>query len=555
MVKRRHGEAFSETLSGEKSKACERRCRPKGNSRETSANSVSRFLFDYKGGLGVYEMWPQQPVIFEINAWAWLTQLEHKYKTKLNLGSIPASEWDELKDLGVDGVWLMGVWSRSPAGRKISLENPELSREYRKILPDFSEADVSGSPYCIYSYEVEARLGGRKSLAIARKELASRGLSLLLDFVPNHVAPDHPWVAEHPEFFVQGDSQSLGGDSAAFFQVGKAIIARGRDPYFAPWPDTAQLNAFAPGLRAATIATLNDIASQCDGVRCDMAMLMLNNVFGKTWARRVGDTPATEYWRDVIQGVRKQNPGFTFIAEAYWDLEWELIQNGFDYCYDKRLYDRLEHDSAEAVRGHLLADINYQLHMIRFLENHDEPRAAATFPSPKNRAAAVVLMTLPGAKLLHEGQFEGFRTRLSVHLGRRPEEPVDQSLRTFYRRLLRSVNNAAFRTGTWRLCEQTGWPENQSFRNIVSWCWEMEDRRYLIVVNLSDRVSQARIRTPWNDLRGQTMRFDDLLSGDRYSPRDGTEVADQGLFVELGPWEYYFLSVANIAQSLYGKAA
>jgi hypothetical protein len=333
--------------------------------------------------------------------------------------------------------------------------------------------------------------------------------------------------------------------------AGKSIVARGRDPFFPPWPDTAQLNAFDPGLRSAAVATLNDIASQCDGVRCDMAMLMLNNVFGRIWANRVGSAPAAEYWREVIPRVRDQHPGFTFIAEAYWDLEWELIQNGFDYCYDKRLYDRLVHDSAEAVRAHLLADINYQRHLIRFLENHDEPRAAATFPPRKNRAAAVVLMTLPGAKLLHEGQMEGSREHLSVHLGRRPVEPIDEELRIFYRRLLDSVRDAQLRRGTWKLCEPEGWPDNQSCRNMVSWCWDSEGRRYIVAINLSDWKSEARIRVPWSDIRGRTLRFDDLLSGQRYSPRDGTEIVGQGLYVELEPWAFNFMSVVE-AESVVG---
>ena len=491
--------------------------------------------------------WPQQPIVYEINAWAWLTQLERKYKAKFDLGSVPSREWDYLKERAPDVVWLMGVWARSPAGVKISREDPALNGGYRAILPDFSEADVSGSPYCIYSYTVEPRLGTRKGLASARQELASRGMGLLLDFVPNHVAPDHPWVTKHPEYFVHGDTESLRADRKAFFQAGESIIARGRDPYFPPWPDTAQLNAFDPGLRSAVIATLNDIAGQCDGLRCDMAMLMLNKVFEKTWGKRVGAPPLTEYWSDVIGDVRKQNPGFVFIAEAYWDLEWELLQNGFDYCYDKRLYDRLVHDSAESVRGHLLADIDYQRRMIRFLENHDEPRAAATFPPHKNRAAAVALMTLPGAKLLHEEQAEGFHTHLSVHLGRRPQEPVDASLESFYRRLLHSVRNAALREGTWKLCEQEGWPDNQSFHNIVSWCWDANGHRYLIAINLSDRKSESRIRTPWIDYRGKTLRFDDLLSGERYSPRDGSEIVERGFFVDLDPWESYFLSVAEAA--------
>jgi len=278
-----------------------------------------------------------------------------------------------------------------------------------------------------------------------------------------------------------------------------------------------------------------------------MAMLMLNHVFAKTWGTRVGSAPATEYWRETITGVRNQHPGFTFIAEAYWDLEWELIQNGFDYCYDKRLYDRLVHDSAEAVRNHLLADIDYQRHMIRFLENHDEPRAAATFPPDKNRAAAVALLTLPGATLLHEEQMEGFRTHLSVHLGRRPEEQKDRALHSFYRKLLNSVRNSSLRDGTWKLCEQEGWPENQSFRNIVSWCWETDGHRYLIAINLSEWASDSRIRIPWSDYRGQTLRFDDFLSAKRYAPRDGSEIVDQGMYVRLEPWEFNFLSLAKAA--------
>jgi hypothetical protein len=153
-------------------------------------------------------------------------------------------------------------------------------------------------------------------------------------------------------------------------------------------------------------------------------------------------------------------------------------------------------------------------------------------------------MTLPGAKLLHEGQMEGYRKHLSVHLGRRPVEPINEELRMFYRKLLNFVSNTELRRGTWRICEQEGWPDNQSFRNMVSWCWEIEDRRYVIAINLSDWNSQARIRMPWIDIRGQTLCFDDLLSGQKYSPRDGTETVDQGLYVELGPWAFNLMSVS-----------
>jgi len=155
------------------------------------------------------------------------------------------------------------------------------------------------------------------------------------------------------------------------------------------------------------IETVSSIASQCDGLRCDMAMLLLNQIFERTWGSRAGQRPSTEYWGDVVPAIKKEHPDFRFIAEAYWDLEWELQQRGFDFCYDKRLYDRLEHENAESVRLHLCADLGYQEKLLRFLENHDEPRAAAAFPAAKEKAAAVTVSTLPGARLFHEGQFEG----------------------------------------------------------------------------------------------------------------------------------------------------
>ena len=113
------------------------------------------------------------------------------------------------------------------------------------------------------------------------------------------------------------------------------------------------------------------------------------------------------------------------------DLGRSLQQHGFDFCYDKRLYDRLEHDSAESVRLHLCADAAYQNKLLRFIENHDEPRAAATFSPAKERAAAVTTSTQLGARLFQEGQFEGRKTRLPVFLGRRPYEPVEAQLQDF----------------------------------------------------------------------------------------------------------------------------
>jgi alpha amylase-like protein len=490
-------------------------------------------------------IWVRHPTLYEINTWVWLSELSTKTRASVDLSSVPSAEWDAIAALGFDAVWLMGVWERSPAGIAIANRNANLLADFRRALPDFRPEDNVGSPYCVRQYVVDRNLGGPKGLAVARKELARRGLRLILDFVPNHVAPDHPWVSQHPEFFIQGTSDDLRADPASFMQIGGTVFACGRDPFFPAWPDVLQLNAFQPGLRAGVIKTLSEIASQCDGVRCDMAMLLINAIFERTWGARAGQLPPAEYWVEVIPGVKKAQPDFLFIAEAYWDLEWELQQQGFDFCYDKRLYDRLEHDNAESVRLHLCADLAYQQKLLRFIENHDEPRAAAAFSAAKEKAAAVTTSTLLGARLLHEGQLEGRKVRLPVFLGRRPFEPIDTELRDFYGKLLAAINNPVFRDGQWSLCERTGWPDNPSYQNVVAWSWNKGDDRYLIVVNLSDSAAQARINVSWENLGGSAWRLTDPLSGADYE-RSGDDVRSLGLYVDLSPWAYHFFRCSRM---------
>jgi hypothetical protein len=488
------------------------------------------------------ESWSKYPVIYEINARVWLGELSQKYQRHVTLAAVPKQEWDAIAAWGFDAVWFMGVWQRSPAGIEISMRNPGLLEDFRRALPDFSADDNVGSPYCVRGYVVDEQLGGPEGLAAARSMLAKRGLRLVLDFVPNHVAPDHPWVIEHPEYFVQGSAGDAKDDPASFVEVAGKVFARGRDPYFPAWPDVLQLNAFHPALRQAVIETVSDIAGQCDGIRCDMAMLMLNSIFERTWGARAGAKPVDDYWTTIIPAIKAKFPEFRFIAEAYWDLEWELQQQGFDFCYDKKLYDRMEHADAETVRLHLLADASYQQKMVRFIENHDEPRAAASFPSEKRRAAALASLTLTGAKLLHEGQFEGRKVRLPVFLGRRPAEPVDQDLVAFYGSLLKETTRDVFRNGEWRLCERSGWPDNQTCRNILTWCWVKEDERYLIVINFGQGAAQALVHVPWDELRGKQWRLDDVLSGETYE-RSGSDMRDAGLYVDLKPWKCHLFQL------------
>jgi hypothetical protein len=245
----------------------------------------------------------------------------------------------------------------------------------------------------------------------------------------------------------------------------------------------------------------------------------------------------------TVISIFLKHPDFLFIAEAYWDKEWELQQQGFDFCYDKRLYDRLEHESAESVYLHLCADRVFQDKLLRFIENHDEPRAAAAFNADKHRAAAVAALTLPGARLVYKGQMEGLRVRLPVFLGRRPEEASDSDLLSFYLQLFGALKTGDFMQGDWQLCERSGWPDNASCNNLVAWTWSTENSRCLIAVNLSETQSQGKIKIPWPGLKDRLWRLDDVFQSTSYE-RNGSDLEKEGLYIDLPAWGFHFLIAA-----------
>jgi Alpha amylase, catalytic domain len=484
---------------------------------------------------------PAEPTIYEINTAVWLERLGRARGRPLTLEEVPGSEWDALAALPVDAVWLMGVWERSPIGRAVALDPPRLRAGYRAALPDVEEDDVLGSPYCVRDYLVDERFGGPEGLGNARQRLVERNLALILDYVPNHVAPDHPWVTGRPECLLGGERAELAARPKEFMEIEGRVFAKGRDPYFEPWQDVLQLNAFSPDLREAAAETVAAIADQCDGVRCDMAMLMTNEVFARTWGERAGRPPTVEFWPSLIGRCRQAHPDFLFIAEVYWDMEAVLHAQGFDLCYDKRLYDLLVRDPPQALSDHLQADDDYQRRLIRFIENHDEPRAAPTFGSAPGRAAAVVMSTLQGARLYHDGQLDGFQSHVPIQLGRGPAEPPDGDLRMFYERLLRTSANARAGARDWCLCDCTRGADDPH-PQLVAWSWSTPRGRYVVVVNLSPAEAEGQVRLPWLDLSGRIWVLTDQLSASQFT-QPGEELAGHGLRVALESSGYCFLAL------------
>jgi hypothetical protein len=437
---------------------------------------------------------PDHALLYQINTRVLLSDLAAQLGRPTTLDDIPDAALDRVAGLGFKWVWMLGVWRLGEMGPAISRGRADWREEFRRILPDLVDADICGSCFAIAGYTVSPRLGGAAALGRLRRRLRARNLRLMLDFVPNHTALDHPWMRTHREYYIWGNEADLAREPHNYARpLGGGIVACGRDPYFPGWPDTAQLDFAHKPLQAAMRTELLNIASLCDGVRCDMAMLLLPEVFQRTWGKAI-----EPFWPQAIAEVRAQFPDFVLAAEVYWDLEWTLQQQGFDYTYDKRLYDRLRGQNVAGVLDHFKADRAFQRRLIRFLENHDEPRAAAAFPPSVHEAAAVLTYLAPGLRFFHQGQFEGRKIHVPVHLGRAPAEPVDPAVRAFYQKLLKVLQMPVLRAGEWRLlsCRPAD-DVDPSWQGFVGTAWQDgAGERLVVVVNYQPVPGRCLVALP-----------------------------------------------------------
>ena len=490
---------------------------------------------------------PRYPSLLQINTRVWLRHLSDENGKRVTLSDIDDPTIDGFSQRGFDWIWLLSVWQTGPAGRAVSRSNPEWRAEFNAVLPDLKEDDICGSGFAIRDYKVSDGLGGEAALATFRARLAQRGIRLMLDYVPNHTAPDHPWVKTHPDYYVQGDSEQVARAPANYIRVetdlGPRMLAHGRDPNYPGWPDTLQLNYGNPELQKVRVDELIAVSGKCDGVRCDMAMLILPEVFQRTWG-----ITSEPFWPKATMAVRQAHPAFCFMAEVYWDLEWILQQQGFDYCYDKRLYDRLQSSNVGSIREHLNAGLDYQDKLTRFLENHDEPRSACAFPWPRLRAAAVVTFLSPGMRFFYQGQSDGARVRVPTHLCRGPDEPINQEISNFYNRLLHVLKETeGFRSGRWSQIQPSpAWQGNESSEGFVAYAWSTSNGIYhVIVVNYAEHRGQCYLVLPFPDLHGKRLRLTDLM-GDEVYDRDGGDLIDRGLYIDQAAWQINVFEVKTI---------
>jgi hypothetical protein len=483
------------------------------------------------------------PHLYEINTWAWLEELSAKLGRKILLRDVPDSEWDNFARLGFDLIWLMGVWERSPAGRRAFQTDVASFLSFDQALRGWKLTDIVGSPYSVRRYQPDPRIGSWADLDQVREKLRARRMGLILDFVPNHTAPDHPWTFAHPEYYIRGTLEDYRRDPSAFFLLDSSpepiLLAHGRDPYFPPWRDVVQLDHLERATRAAMLGDLREIAKHCDGVRCDMAMLVFNDIFARTWAPFLASrqSPRAEFWTEAVAAV----PNFLWLAEAYWNCESKCHDLGFQFTYDKGLYDALRDGRIGEVHERLRAGANVLSGGAHFLENHDEARSAAAFGAARREAIGALIATLPGMRFYHHGQFDGRKIHLPMPLAFAAPETPDLETRAFYERILKLSNESAFHAGTWKLLDVTSAGDG-AFRNLVAYQWLANDTRKVVIVNLAATVSQARVHLAEGITAGRHYSFLDQLHDVRY-PRDGSEISQQGLYVRLDPFRAHLFDV------------
>jgi hypothetical protein len=476
------------------------------------------------------------PLLYEINTRCWLRALAEKSGTPVTLANVPDAEFATWQRLGFSHIWLMGVWTTGPLARAEALAHAELREAYRAVLPGWTEADIPGSPYAVGDYQVPTALGGEAGLGLFRERLRRFGLKLVLDFVPNHTGLDHPWVRERPELFVHSPTQ-VPGTFRQMTPAGPLWLAHGKDPYFPAWSDTVQVDYRRPATRVAMTQLLESVASRCDGVRCDMAMLLLNDVFAKTWEwlPTTAEPPVEEFWPGAISAVKKAHPSFVFLAEAYWGLEPRLQALGFDYTYDKTLYDRLVRRDPGGVQSHLLGmGAQAVAASAHFLENHDEPRIAGILSPEAHRAAALLILGLPGLRFLYEGQLCGARARIPVQLARRPHEPCQAEVKAIYEQWLTLLPSTAVGRGQGELVKPNpAWPGNPTAQNYVIVKWQSEGPAFdLVVVNLAPHRSQCWTRLTVPGLAEHEWFMKDLAGAEQYH-RPGAELQSKGLYLDV----------------------
>jgi glycosidase len=406
--------------------------------------------------------WMPRAVILAKSTLVWLDQLSRSYGREIRtLDAVPDEEIDRIAVQGFTGLWLIGLWQRSTASRRIKnlCGNP----------------DAEASAYSLYDYDIAAELGGWNALDTLRRRLWQRGIRIASDMVPNHTGIDSKWIHEHPDWFIGLDHPPFPGysfngenlstnpgvgiyledhyydrsDAAVVFKrvdhtTGhERFIYHGNDGTSMPWNDTAQLDYLNPEVRATVIDTILHVARNFPIIRFDAAMTLAKKHIQRLWFPQPGqggDIPSRaehgltqqefdaaipiEFWREVVDRVAAELPDTLLLAEAFWMMEGFFVRTlGMHRVYNSAFMNMLKNEDNDKYRRTIKNTIEYDPEILKrfvnFMNNPDEDTAIAQFGSgDKYFGVATLMVTMPGLPMFGHGQIEGFAEKYGMEYRR-----------------------------------------------------------------------------------------------------------------------------------------
>ena len=467
------------------------------------------------------------PILYEISTRPWLYELSQKYGKKITkIKDIPLQELDYLHDMGIEIIWMMGVWTLGTYGLEF-----DQKQDYSSVLPDWTKDDVIGSPYSIVEYTCNPELGTNDDLTWLKGQINNRNMKLILDFVPNHSAIDAPASITNQKLYIHAPNGKK--DPKKYTESG---IAYGKDPYSDPWMDVIQWNYWETDTRKLMKLNLLTALKYSDGVRCDMAHLVLNDVFGNTWSEELKaweyKKPNQEFWAYAFEEVKYKYPDAILLAEVYEDWQIEILKKlGFTYCYDKALLDKLR-GSAKDVKEYIQ---NKEWdNTVHFVENHDENRIIANVEDniEKAKAAGTIASTIGGMVFLNHGQWYGYKNKLDVHLRREASESINKNVFNYYKKLMQIIIDPAFKSSNYYyINNMTGDKPN----NFIAYIRQEGNNHYLIIINYNDENGCAEI--PIYNIEGTgNIRLYEMINDVEYTGNAET-IKTKGLNVCLSGYE------------------
>jgi len=417
--------------------------------------------------------WMPSLVLMAKNTYVWMDQLSKKYGRLIDrLDQIPDEELEQFQRGGVTGLWLIGVWERSPASQRI------------KVL--CGNPDAVPSAYSLYDYQIAHDLGGESAYQDLKERAWSRGIRMASDMVPNHVGIVSRWLIEHPDWFVWREDNpypwyTYGGpdlsnddrvgihiedhyydrtDAAVVFKrtdkhTGhERYVYHGNDGTSMPWNDTAQLNYLNAEVREAVIQTILHVARQFPVIRFDAAMTLAKKHVQRLWFPEPGTGGAiptrsemgmtreqfdaampAEFWREVVDRVAAEVPDTLLLAEAFWLLEGYFVRTlGMHRVYNSAFMVMTRDEDNAKYRQVMKNTLEFDPEVIRrfvnFMNNPDERTAVDQYGSgDKYFGVCTLMVTMPGLPMFGHGQIEGFAEKYGMEF-RRPmwDETPDRAL-------------------------------------------------------------------------------------------------------------------------------